>query len=259
MSKRRFARFGAVITTLVAAGALISTMVASSGAYYTDSHGGTITGTNGTVAITVNGGSGAGLLDFDFSGIMPGVTKTATVNLYNPTANPEAVWVVFNNANGIWSAVNDLGQYGKFTVGGYVYDNLNNKNTNAQPATPGVAGVPSGTDHMSGSCSTVYRVPINYLPRAIKIVTLASGASASFPMTFTYIACMTDHQGEALFNPAEADAPIPSHLGTGGLLFNVVAYQDGADPTSPFNGSAAITDLPLTPTFTPFDHQYIQY
>jgi len=258
MQKRKLARIAALATTTVATAALLGSVVATTGAYWTDSHGGTITGTNGTVAITVNGGGGAGLLDFDFSGIMPGVTKTATVNLYNPTANPEAVWVVFNNTNGIWSAVNDLGQFGKFTVGGYIYDNLNNNSADAQPATPGVAGTSTGS-YMSGSCSTVPRVPINYLPRAVKIVTLAAGASASFPMTFTYNACMIDHQGETLFNPAEADPPIASHVGTGGLLFNVVAFQDGADPTSPFNGSAAITNLPLNPTFTPFDHQYIQY
>jgi hypothetical protein len=262
MFKRKFVRVGALVTTLVAAGALISSVVASSGAYYTAGHSGQISGNNGSVAITVTGSGATATGDgtavaFDFSGIMPGAPgKTATINVTNTTTNAEDVWLVFDNTNGIWSAVNDLGQYGKFLVGGYVYDNLNNNKANTNTTTPGVAGTPTGS-FMSGSCSTVPRVPINYLPRAIKIVGLAGGASASFNMTFMYNACMTDHQGEALFNPAEADAPISSHVGSGGLLFNIVAFQPGVDPTSPFNGANAITQLNLG-VFSPFDLQYIQ-
>ncbi len=66
MSKRKFARFGAVITTLVAAGALISTMVASTGAYFTASQSGAITGNLGTVAVSTNS------LAINFANLLPG-------------------------------------------------------------------------------------------------------------------------------------------------------------------------------------------
>ena len=260
MFKRKFVRVGALVTTLVAAGALISSVVASSGAYYTAGHSGQISGNNGSVAITVTGSGATATGDgtavaFDFSGIMPGAPgKTATINVTNTTTNAEDVWLVFDNTNGMWSAVNDLGQYGRFQVGGYVYDNLNNKNTNTNTTTPGVAGTPSTTDFMTGlSCSSVGRVPINYLPHAIKIVGLAGGASSSFNMTFMYNACMTDHQGEAIFNPWTGD----NAINPGPLMFNVVAFQPGVDPTSPFNGANAITQLNLG-VFSPFDLQYIQ-
>jgi hypothetical protein len=261
MSKRKFARLAAVMTTLVATVALISTVVASSGAYFTDSHSGQIAGTNGTIAITVTGSgdtSVGGTASFDFSGILPGAPgKTATVNVTNTTANSEDVWLVFDNSNYMWSAVNDLGQYGMFQVGGYTYDNLNNKNTNTLGPTPGQVGTPTG-DNMSGSCSAVQRVPINFLPHAILIGTLAGNGSTSFPITFQYNACMTDHQGDPLFNPAGADAPIPSLVSSTPLKFNVVAFQGNVDPTSAFNGANAISKLTLS-SVAPFDLQYIQY
>lgn len=264
MSKRKFVRIAAVLTTLAATMALISAAVMSTGAYFTDSHPGRIQGTNGNVAITVTGSGDTSvntpsLVRFDFSGILPGQVKTATVDVTNTTTNSEDVWLVFDNSNYMWSAVNDLGQYGKFQVGSYVYDNLNNNNAYGMPANPGVAGTPTG-DYMSGSCSTVPRVPGNFLPHAIRIGTLAGSASTSFNIRFNYIACMTDHQGEAIFNPAEADAPINTLASPPGpLMFNVVGFQGGVDPTSPFNGANAITPLANLSAADPFTGQYIQY
>lgn len=250
-TKRRATAISGLVLSIAA---VLALTVASTGAYFTDSHPGQISGINGNVAVNVNGGVGAGQLNFDFSGILPGDTKTATMNVGNPTGNTEDVWLVFSNSNGMWSAVNDLGQYGKFTVGGYTYDNLNNKNTNAQPATPGQAGTPITGSYMSGSCSTVQRVPINYLPHAVKIASLASGATTTFDVTFQYNPCMTDHQSEAIFNPGTADSPI---VASGPLQFAIVGFQGGVDPTSPFNGVNAITPLTLA-AFAPFDHQQIQ-
>ncbi len=260
MNKRKFARIGALATTAVATAALLGGVVATTGAYFTDSKPGAVYGTNGTIAISVSGGGGGGGLDFDFSGILPGVPKTATINVSNTTPNPEAVWLVFDNTNGMWSAVNNLGQFGKFTIGGYVYDNLSNKY--AVGPTPGQAGAGTGTYMTWPSCTTVERVPINYLPHAIKITTLPAWGSASFPVTFEYNPCMDQHQGESIFNAAGNDIG-----GTGGaavaaspgpLFFSVAAFQDGVDPTSPFNGGAAITPLNLS-TYGSYTNQYIQY
>ena len=250
MLSTRPRRLSAITGIVLALGAVLALTVATTGAYFTDTNPGQVAGSNGNVDVTVSGGTGSGL-DFDFTGLLPGVPKTATINIGNPTGATEDVWLVFSNVNGMWSAGNDLGQYGTFTVGGYVYDNLNNKNTNAQPLTPGQVGTPNGS-YMSGYCSTVPRVGINYLPHAIKVASLASGASTSFNVTFEYNACMTDHQNDPIFNPAGADAPI---VASGPLQFAIVGFQGGVDPTSPFNGANAITPLVLP---APFDHQYIQ-
>jgi len=263
MSKRKLARIAALASTALVGAALIGSVVATTGAYFTDSHGGQIAGTNGTVAISVTGSGSTsvndpGLVQFDFSGILPGAPgKTATINVTNPTANSEDVYLVFSNTNGMWSAVNNLGQFGEFWVGGYVYDNLANRSL---PPTPGVLGTPSGGNMTYPGCETVLRVPQNYLPHAIKIATLAGGGgNISVPVTFQYNACMTNHQGETLFNAAENDigGTANAHITPGPLMFNVVAFQGGVDPTSPFNGSAAITQLDLT-AFGTSNFQYIQ-
>ena len=263
MTKRKFARIAGLTTTVVAASALIAGLVGSTGAYFTQAKPGQIAGTNGNIAITVSGGGGGGLLDFDFTGILPGQTKTANITVNNTTVNPESVWIVFDNTNGMWSAVNNLGQFGKFTVGGYIYDNLANRSV---PPTPGVAGAPTGTFMSYPGCETVARVPQNYLPHAVRIATLApattAGDSVTFPVTFTYNPCMTNHQGESIFNAAGNDIG-----GAGGsavaaapgpLKFNMVAFQDGVDPTSPFNGAAAISPLNLV-SYNLSTYQYIQY
>ncbi len=49
-----------------------------------------------------------------------------TVNVQNTGTGNEDIYLVFDNTNVGWSAVNDLGQYGKFTIDGTIYDNLNN-------------------------------------------------------------------------------------------------------------------------------------
>jgi hypothetical protein len=255
---KKHPRLIALLGTAGVTASLIGVAVAGTGAYFTDSHPGNIDGNNGDIAISVSGGSGTGGLDFDFSGILPGVPKTATVTVSNLTANPEAVWLVFDNSNGMWSAVNNLGRYGIFTVGGYVYNNLTNK---AAPTDPGVLGSFSGT--FCGAAAAPSRSGYNYLPHAIKITTLPAWGTASFPITFEYHACMTNHQGESIFNALGNDIG-----GTGGaaliaapngpLLFNVAAFQDGIDPTSLYNGSAAITPLNLS-TYGTSQDQYIQY
>lgn len=266
MLKSRLPRFIALLGTVGVLASLVSVAVAGTGAYYTQSVAGTVSGGNGTIAITVSGNSATGDLNFDFSGILPGVAKTANVHVSNTTANTEAIWLVFDNTNGMWSGVNNLGQFGEFQVGSsyapgglYVYDNLANRSV---PPTPGVAGAPTGSNMTFPGCETVARVPQNYLPHAIKITSLAAWGSADFPITFEYNACMTGHKTEAIFNAAGNDIG-----GTGGaalaanpnvpLVFNVVAFQGNADPTSPFNGSAAITNLALG-AYGTSNFQYIQ-
>lgn len=255
MLKQRFPRFLALLGTSAIVASLIGVAVVGTGAYFTDSKPGSIYGNNGNISISVSGGGGGGGLDFDFTGILPGVPKTATVNVSNTTGNPEAVWLVFDNTNGMWSAVNNLGRYGIFTVGGYVYNNLANR---AAPTDPGVVGSFSGT-FCRGTAPS--RNGYNYLPHAIKITTLPAWGSASFPITFEYHACMIDHEGESIFNALGNDIG-----GTGGaalaaapngpLVFNVVAFQDGVDPTSPYNASP-ISPLDLS-TYSTSNFQYIQ-
>lgn len=234
MSKRRFARFGAVITTLVAAGALISTMVASTGAYFTATQPGAISGNLGTVAVSISGQS------INFADLLPGQVQTQTVNVQNTGTGNEDMYLVFDNANLGWSAVNDLGQYGKFVINGKTYDNLSNKYN----STTGVPGAPIAGSFMPGDCSTVNRVPVNYLPHVIFLGTWTPGQTASFDVAFNIIACKTDGNGGALWSTVANDFS-PALTGNLPLNFKIAAFQPGVNPNDPFNGAGKIVPLTL--------------
>ena len=229
MSKRKFARFGAVTTTLVAAGALVSTLVAGSGAYFTGSQPGAITGNLGTVAVDVAGTA------IDFANLMPGDTQTQTVTVHNTGTGSEDIYVVFDNANKAWSAVNDMGQYGKFVVNGNVYDNLNNRYA---ATASGVAGTGTGT---AGPCSTP-QIPVNYLPHAIKLGTLTQGQVWTFDVSFQVNACLHSGQGASLWGASDTNFPT---IAPAPLNYVVAAFQPGVDPTSNLNDGGKIVPLSL--------------
>jgi len=255
MLKSRTSRFTALLAGAVLLGSVAAMAIASTGAYFTDSKGGNIHGTNGYISITVDGhNGGANFMAYDFTNLMPGETKTESITAYNNGPTAVDIWMVFDNANYMWSAVNVLGMYGKFTVGGNLYDNLSNRYPNTHP---GVSAPGSGT--MSGSCSSVPRVDTNFLPHKIFLGTLAATDHATggpdevtFPMSFQYIWCMSDHQGESVFNSATAsefngtEGSWDGHgLAPAPLYFSINAFQPGVDPANAGNGAGAIPNLVL--------------
>ena len=93
MSKRKFARFGAIAGTLVAAMALISTLVVGTGAYFTDNKPGAVAANFGNVAVNVAGAN------IDFANLMPGEVQTQTVTVQNTGTGNEDIWLAFDNTN----------------------------------------------------------------------------------------------------------------------------------------------------------------
>ena len=163
---------------------------------------------------------------------MPGEVQTQTVTVHNQGTGNEDIWLAFDNANYAWSAVNDLGQYGKFVINGKTYDNLNNK---AGGSTTGVPGSPIAGSFMTGSCSTVNRVPINYLPSRILLGTLTAGQVWTFDVSFNIIACKSTGGGGDLWSSVANDFT-PLLTGPLPLNFKIAAFQPGVNPTDPFNG-----------------------
>jgi hypothetical protein len=207
---------------------LISVAVAGTGAYFTASAPGSISGNLGTVAVGISG------QNINFANLLPGASQTQTVTVQNTGTGNEDMYLAFNNDNLAWSAVNDLGQYGKFTINGVVYDNLNNKYADGTP----------GSGNMPGSCSSIARNAINYLPHVITLATLTPGQVWTFDITFQLNACKTDGDGAALWSSVANDF---SPLLTGPLPLNfvVAAFQPGVNPTDPFNGAGKISPLTL--------------
>jgi hypothetical protein len=218
--RRRLTAISGLILTL--AGVLAAT-VASTGAYFTDSHAGQVTGTFGSVKVDMNGsGTGPGNIQFDFAGMLPGQWKTATITATNTGSDTEDIYMVFTNANNVWSDVNTLGTYGEANVNGNDYNNLNNHYAQGTPANPGqtnACGDPVG--------------PIAYLPHVNYLGTLNAGQSANYTFAFRYTACISNNAAQN--QPAFANP----------LAFNIGAFQSGVAPADPHNGAGAVSPLTL--------------
>lgn len=230
MNKRKFARIGALATTAVATAALIGSVVATTGAYFTDSKPGAITGNLGTVTVAISG------QDINFANMLPGAAQTQTVTVQNTGTGNEDLYMAFTNEGNVWSAVNTYGRYARFVIAGKTYDNLNNNVGNGAPPNWGVAA----TGEPFGPCVTP-TAPINYLPHVVPLATLAPGQIWTFDVTFEWSACLTSGQGATMFGESDT-APIVT---AGPLNYVVAAFQAGVDPLSPLNGSGKISDLNL--------------
>jgi hypothetical protein len=234
MTKRKFTRTAALATTIVATAALLSGVVATTGAYFTDAKPGAVAANFGKVEVAVAGEY------INFANLLPGEVQTQTVTVQNTGTGNEDIWLAFDNANLGWSMVNDLGQYGKFVIAGKTYDNLSNKYN----STTGVPGAPIAGSFMSGSCSTVNRVPVNYLPSRILLATLTPGQVWTFDVSFNIIACKSTGGGGDLWSSVANDFT-PLITGPTPLNFKIAAFQPGVSPTDPFNGGGIIAPLVL--------------
>lgn len=228
-------RFIALLSTTAVTAALIGVAVMSTGAYFTDTKPGSVAANFGNVAVAVAGEN------INFANLMPGEVQTQTVTVQNTGTGNEDIWLAFDNGNYGWSAVNDLGQYGKFVINGKTYDNLSNRAGNS---TTGIAGVAIPGSFMTGSCSTVNRVPTNYLPSRILLGTLTAGQVWTFDVSFNIIACKSDGGGGALWSSVANDF-VPPLTGPLPLNFKIAAFQPGVNPTDPFNGGGQINPLSL--------------
>jgi hypothetical protein len=242
MLKSRVARFSVILGGFAMAASLAGYAVLETGAYLTDTHsGGTLSATSGNVAVKVNG-SATGAPAISFANILPGAPQTTTINVQNMGTGTEDIYIVFDNSNGGWSAVNAMGAYGAFTVDGTVYDNLNNKYAWGTDSS----GQVISTDPNSGCYNVPRPAQIKFLPHYIKVASaLTPTASKAFDITFTLNPCATGPNGAGL---GVFDG------GASTLGFSVVAYQSGVNPTDQFNGGGKI--VPLTLPYAAFPGTY---
>ncbi|MBF6606601.1 MAG: hypothetical protein IVW53_13605 [Chloroflexi bacterium] len=232
--KKKLPRFLLLFGTMAGMASLIGVAVVGTGAYFTDSVGGQISGNLGTVAVAVSG------QNINFANLMPGEVQTQAVTVKNTGTGNEDIYLAFDNTNKGWSAVNDLGQYGKFVINGKTYDNLSNKYN----STTGVPGAPISGVFMGGSCSTVNRVPVNFLPHVILLGTLTPNQTWTFNIAFNIIACKSDGGGADLWSSIANDFS-PLLTGPLPLNFKIAAFQPGVNPNDPFNGAGQIAPLSL--------------
>jgi hypothetical protein len=144
VSKKQFLKVTGFIGTLAAGTALVASAATGTGAYFTDSASGTITGTMGSIAIQGADGNPDNM-KISFSNMLPGEPKTQTIRFSNTGANAEDVWLVFEHLSlGDFSKatddhlINDRGRYAEVHIKSgstAVFDsaNLNDDATSCRP------------------------------------------------------------------------------------------------------------------------------
>ena len=228
--RSRSRRVAAFVAATGGALALVGMAASTTGAYFTDVHAGQInaTSTFGKVAVAVDGiavpagdsTGGANNLQVQWNNMLPGADKTVNFTVHNTGTANESIWLAFDNSNGEWSAVNQLGTYGNAKINSPMlnanYDNLNNS-------------LPQGTVAAGNNKCGDANPAIAYLPAQNHVADLAPGQSTDFTFSLGYSACLSGNaaQGQQAFaNP---------------LLYDIVATQQGVSPNDAHNAAGTFT------------------
>lgn len=219
MQKSKALRLGGFTASIVAAVAMIAVSVEATGAYFSNSKSGTISGSTAVLTVNTNGGSGTDGLDLAFTNMLPGVPQSVTANFSNSGTVPQDVWIVFPNASAL-SALNDLGTYGVVNVATNTDSSIfSSSNLNDHATCPPGAGPPP-------VCAA--------LPNEIKLASnVAPGAGGNVTFTFNYASKLHGGATSAPFN-SYPDPTATTHNaadGSGsGLPYQIVATQVGIAP-----------------------------
>jgi hypothetical protein len=209
MKKSTILRAGGFIGSAGLTVALVGAGAAGTGAYFSDTEVGSVSGTYGSIEIDATDTTIA------FENMLPGEAQKKLVTFKNSGKNTQDVWIVFDATalgDGTKTTdhgkINDLGKYGEVHIkssGTAVFDSANlNDDATSCPVGAGPEPV----------CAP--------LPRAVKLRSnLVPGASGNFEFSYT-VAAMTKARAEG----ANTFVPLP---------YKIVATQTGIDPLNTMN------------------------
>lgn len=220
LTRNQKVRFSALAITLLAAVAMVLIGTRVTGAYFSDTKDGNVSGTIGSIQVTTHGGSGANGLDFNMPNMLPGEPQTLTVHYSNSGSGAEDVYFKFPNATAL-SSLNDYGHYAELHITSNGTEIFASQNLNDHAAT----------------CPNVPSTDCRPLPSTLKLASnLAPGHSGTATFTFDYTgkltaqppAGTTEHFNEY---PQSDQITVKASDGTGsGLPIQVVATQVGQLP-----------------------------
>jgi hypothetical protein len=220
------ARGVAFVATLALLGGTVWIAAGTTGAYFSDTHGGTISGTVGSILVTPSGGTGAEHMNLSFDKLLPGEPQTVTVSYKNTGNSPEDVWITFPNKTAL-SALNNLGTYGEVHLAANGTEIFASKNLNERLETCHVLS--------SDGCWPLeeqYRVASDVAPGVAGTVSFTFGLGVKWenpPSAFnvypaTAMAYTVSHNNDDQYYISSAD-------GQGaGLPYQIVATQVGIEP-----------------------------
>lgn len=215
---------------LCASAALVGFSVSGTGAYFTDSHSGSINAGTGTVKVSTNN------LSLNFDNLLPGEYQKKDITYTAHTTSTEDIWLVFptdGSAAAFTSTPKPgpvpLGRYGHFAV----------TSTNGAHFTSYNLARSTGGVHASDACSidnngeggsnqqptspSDTQVPYCAPADAILLASgLSDGQGGTATLEFGFTPLLTDPQGQAT-------APL--------VAFKIVATQHGVRPDNQYNGT----------------------
>jgi hypothetical protein len=225
-------RLGGFVAALGASGALIASATGATGAYFTDSHSGTVYASTGSVKVNTTD------LALKFTGLLPGDFQTQDVTYTAAGSGAEDIWLVlptdgtaaeFNGVAGEPSGDAALGRYGHFAVdspaGSFTSFNLTTAGT--APGHTGPSCTVDADGHGGSATQATDRsdttVPFCPVPGAILLSSnLTNGQTGTAHITFGFTKLMN--------NPAQENLPLAAVA-----QFKIVATQHGILPTDPNN------------------------
>lgn len=221
-------RLGGFIAALGASGALIASATGATGAYFTDSHDGTINASTGSVKVSTTD------LTLNYTGLLPEEFQTKDVQYWAQGSGAEDIWLVLptdgsadalNGVAGTPSGDAALGRYGHFAIsspaGSFTSFNLATAGTGIHSGNScGVDGNGHGGSATEATDKTDL-IDFCPVPNAILLSSnLTNGQSGTAHITFGFTKLLTGPQGASLTQVAK---------------FQIVATQHGVLPTDPNN------------------------
>lgn len=209
-SRRKRTLLTAVMICIIAV-AMVG--IGLSGAYFSDTKAGAITGNVGSINVSTSN------LNLAFNNLLPGEPQSVIVDYTNTGTSPMDVWIVFPNDAAL-HALNDLGSYGSVSIvdvaGGV---NWSSTNLNDNPKyTAGQA------DDVNPGNGAIYPLPSKMLLQS----NVAANAGGSMTFTFAYaskLGTASHSSGGGSWNSYPLVSPTSS-----GLPYAIVATQVGQTP-----------------------------
>jgi hypothetical protein len=233
MRKSRAVRVAGFVGALGASAALVGFAASGTGAYFTDSHAGSINTSTGSVKVNVNPADGV----LSFNNLLPGEYKDQTINYQAAGTGAEDIWLVFpttdetgvNPSEAFTGKPDDsvgggLGRYGHLAIsspaGSFTSYNLNNSGSGSHSGPScGIDGNGHGGSNQQLTSPSDHTLPFCAPANAILLDSnLTNGQSGAATITFGYTPLLTSAQP------------------TGQLVqYKIVATQHGIRPDNQFN------------------------
>jgi hypothetical protein len=232
MSKAKVARLAGFTVALGATASLAAFAATGTGAYFTDSHPGTISAATGGVHVNTTD------LALKYQNLLPGEFQTNTVRYTATGTGPEDIWLVlptdasaaaFTGTGGSAAA---LGRFGHVAIsspaGSFTSYNLASAGAGIHSGNScAVDGNGHGGSDAQPTTPTDTQVDFCPVPNAILLSSgLTNGQGGAADITFGFTKLLTNGA-----NNAFEDGALTSIA-----AFKVVATQHGVRPDDPFNG-----------------------